>query len=168
MFDTVFGLPLHPLVVHATVVVVPTAAAAVLLAAVWPRFREWAGWGPLALAAAAAAVTPLSTQSGESLDGRVPATALVEAHARLGDQLVPWVLGLLVASAVTTWLWRRGRRTEVRPGTPTWLPAAAAALCVVAALGTSVQVVRIGHSGAEAAWSDVATATPTGGGGDGD
>ena len=50
MLDTVLGLPTHPLIVHATVVVVPTAAVAVLLAAVWPRFRAWAGWGPLALA----------------------------------------------------------------------------------------------------------------------
>ena len=47
---TVFGLPLHPLIVHATVVVVPTAAIAVLLAAFWPRFSRWASWGPLAVA----------------------------------------------------------------------------------------------------------------------
>ena len=49
---TVFGLPLHPLIVHATVVIVPTAALAVLLATFWPRFRRWASWGPLALARA--------------------------------------------------------------------------------------------------------------------
>ena len=48
---TVFGLPLHPLIVHATVVVVPAAALAVLLATFWPRFRRWASWGPAAAAA---------------------------------------------------------------------------------------------------------------------
>ena len=53
MLDTVLGLPVHPLIVHATVVVVPTAALAVGLYAVWPRFRAWARWGPLALALAA-------------------------------------------------------------------------------------------------------------------
>ena len=42
MLDTIFGLPVHPLVVHATTVIVPSAAVAVLLAAVWPRFRRWA------------------------------------------------------------------------------------------------------------------------------
>ena len=47
---TVFGLPLHPLIVHATVVIVPTTALAVLLAGFWPHFRRWASWGPLALA----------------------------------------------------------------------------------------------------------------------
>jgi hypothetical protein len=171
MFDTVFGLPLHPLVVHATVVVVPTAAVAVLLAAVWPRFRAWAGWGPLALAAAAVVLTPLSTQSGESLERRVQGSALLEAHTQLGEQLIPWVVGLLVASALTTWSWwtarRSGTATLSRSTVPGWLPKVAAVLAVVAALGTSVQVVRIGHSGAEAAWSKVAATTPAGGG-DGD
>lgn len=33
MFDTIFGLPMHPLVVHATVVIVPLAALVVALAA---------------------------------------------------------------------------------------------------------------------------------------
>ena len=53
---TVFGLPLHPLIVHATVVVVPTAAFAVLLATFWPRFRRWASWGPAAAAALAVVI----------------------------------------------------------------------------------------------------------------
>jgi hypothetical protein len=35
------------------------------------------------------------------------------------------------------------------------LPVAISVIAVVAALGTTVQVVRIGHSGAEAAWSKV-------------
>src|SRR3954451_6781385 len=65
MLDPVFGLPVHALVVHATVVIVPTAAISVLLAAVWPRFRRWAGWGPGALAVVALVLTPISTSSGE-------------------------------------------------------------------------------------------------------
>ena len=43
MLDTIFGLPLHPLIVHATVVVVPTTAFLVALAAIYPRFRAWIG-----------------------------------------------------------------------------------------------------------------------------
>jgi hypothetical protein len=49
MLDTVFGLPVHALMVHAIVVVVPTAAAAVVLSVLWRRFRVWAGPGPMAL-----------------------------------------------------------------------------------------------------------------------
>ena len=43
MPETVFGLPIHPLIVHATVVVVPTAALVLVLAVLLPRFRAWAG-----------------------------------------------------------------------------------------------------------------------------
>lgn len=39
MLDTIFGLPIHPLLVHATVVIVPLAAVLVLLTALWPAAR---------------------------------------------------------------------------------------------------------------------------------
>ena len=51
MLDTIAGLPIHPLIVHATVVIVPAAALAVALAALVPRFRRWAGIVPLGLSA---------------------------------------------------------------------------------------------------------------------
>lgn len=187
MLDTAFGLPLHPLIVHATVVVVPLATLAVLLAGVWPRFRAWAGWLPLILAAGAVVLTPLSTQSGESLQRRVPSTALVRAHVALGDSLVPWVLLLGVAAALTTIVWRRERVLLVGPASdplgrlgdhvsgwtgsgalPRWLVVVTAVLAVVSGIGSAQQVVRIGHSGAQAAWSQAAATTPTRhGGGDG-
>lgn len=154
MLDTVVGIPLHPLIVHATVVAVPAAAIAVALYALWPRFRAWSGWAPLALAVAALVLTPLSTSSGESLEHRVGRSALVERHAHLGDLLVWWVAPLAVLAAVLFW-WHRGRRAE-RSGRA--LAVAVAVLPVVVAAGTLVQVVLIGHSGAESAWSDVGTA----------
>lgn len=185
MLDTAFGLPLHPLVVHATVVVVPLAVLAVLLAGLWPRFRAWAGWLPLVLAAAAVVLTPLSTQSGEALERRVPVTALVRAHTELGDTLTPWVLLLGVASVLTTVVWRRERVLVAgeardplgrlgdrvsswtgRGALPRWLVVVTAVLAVVAGVGTGQQVVRIGHSGAEAAWSQAGSATPAGHGDD--
>jgi hypothetical protein len=148
-----FGLPFHPLIVHATVVVVPTAALAVLLAAVWPRFRRWAGWGPLALAVVGLILDPLSTSSGENLEHELPHGSLIEKHSHLADGLLPWMIGLVVVAAVmyAVHLGRlRGRRTG-----GTALLVAASVLGVVAALGTTVQVALIGHSGAKAAWSDV-------------
>jgi hypothetical protein len=147
MPTTVGGLPLHPLLVHATVAVVPAAALAVLLAAVWPRFRRWAGWGPLALAAAALVLDPLSTQSGESLEHSLPRSALVEEHAHLADGLLPWLVALAVGAVLSFVVLRRDRRTSRA------LLVAAAVISVVAALGTTVEVVRIGHSGAKAVWS---------------
>ncbi len=155
MLDTIFGLPIHPLIVHATVVVVPTAALAVALYAAWPRFRAWSRWGPLALALAAVVLTPLSTSSGESLEHRVGGSHLVEEHSELADMLIWWVIPLAVLAAALYWWHRADRGT--RSGRALGL--AAAALPVVVAAGTLVQVVLIGHSGAEAAWSDVGSSS---------
>lgn len=155
MLDTVIGIPVHPLIVHATVVIVPTAALAVALYAVWPRFRAWSRWGPLALALAAVALTPLSTSSGESLEHRVGGGRLVEQHSHLADMLIWWVVPLAVLAVALHW-WHRGAR-GTRSGRV--LVLAAAALPVVVAAGTLVQVVLIGHSGAEAAWSGVGSSS---------
>ncbi len=149
MLNTVFGLPVHPLIVHATVVVVPTAALAVLLYALWPRFRAWSGWGPLALAVAAVVLTPLSTGSGESLEHKVGESQLVRDHAELGDLLIWWVVPLVLLAAVLYWWHRQERDGRSSRG----LVVLVAVLPVVVALGTLVQVVLIGHSGAKAAWS---------------
>jgi hypothetical protein len=155
---TVFGLPLHPLIVHATVVVIPTAVLAVVLAAVWPRFRRWAGWLPLALAVTGLVLDPLSTGSGENLEHQAGGNALIEKHAQLADGLLPWMIALTVVAA-GLYFWHRRTYRSPRTAGPRWLPAVIAGLAVVAGLGTAVQVVRIGHSGAEAAWSDVATSS---------
>lgn len=151
MFDTFFGLPLHPLVVHATEVVVPTAALVVLLAAAWPRFRRWARFLPLGLALVALVLVPLATESGEALEERVAETALMETHTEMGEGLLPWVLGLVVVAAVLLW-WNR---TERSPGKPMrWVAVALIAAAALATTGTMVQAVRIGHSGAAAVWSE--------------
>ncbi len=151
MLDTVFGLPIHPLIVHATVVVVPTAALAVALYAAWPRFRAWSRWGPLALALAAVVLTPLSTSSGESLEHRVGGSRLVEEHSELADMLIWWVIPLAVLAAALT----GGTGPTAAPGRAGRSASPRSAFPVVVAAGTLVQVVLIGHTGAEAAWSDV-------------
>jgi uncharacterized membrane protein len=151
--DTVFGLPLHPLVVHATVVVVPTTALVLLLSLLLPRFRSWAGILPLALAAASVVLAPLSTSTGEGLEHMVGESALVRQHAELGDMLVWWCLGMLVVAGADWWL-RRTRRGFSRGVTTAVVVAG-----LVVSLGTIVQTVLIGHSGAKAAWSGVASSS---------
>lgn len=98
MFDTIGGIPLHPLIVHGVVVLVPLASLLVLLAALSPRIRHWAGILTPITATVALAMVPLATQSGEALEQRVPESALVEEHAELGDSLVFFVLVLAVAA----------------------------------------------------------------------
>jgi|1186.fasta_scaffold763223_1 hypothetical protein len=165
-FPTIFGLPAHPLIVHATVVIVPLAAVAVLLHATWPRARARLGLVTPLAALTAVVLVPLSTSSGEQLEGTVGDSRLVQQHAGLAEGLLPWTIGLLVV-AVLLWLRDRrdaGRRTPgVTPERGPWpvvlAPVVIGVLAVVAFLGTTQQVVRIGHSGAKAAWQNVATSS---------
>lgn len=151
MPQTIFGLPVHPLVVHATVVFVPLAVLLVLLAVLVPRFRDWAGWMPAAVSLVALVLTPLSTASGENLEHSLGHSQLIEEHAELGDLLLWFTLPLFLLAAGHWWLRNRAAST---PRNQTLLRAVSA-LAVVAALATGVQVALIGHSGAKASWSGV-------------
>lgn len=100
MLDSFFGLPAHPLIVHATVVVVPAAATTVLVATLWQRFRTWAGWLPAALSLAALVLAPMSTSSGEGLEHMTGSSSLVQEHAELGEMLVWWLVPLAALAVV--------------------------------------------------------------------
>lgn len=159
MFDTIAGLPLHPLVVHATEVIVPIAAIVVTAAALWPRFRRYAGYLPLTLALASLVLVPLSTQSGEALQERVGESSLIETHSNLAEGLLPWVFGLVVVAAVLLW-WNRNERKGATPRAPRWVALGLAVAAVLATTGTTVQAIRVGHSGATAVWSEDMSKTP--------
>ena len=78
--DTVFGLPAHPLLVHAAVVLVPLAALA-LIATGWHEAWRRAYLLPITLlAVGGAGFAFLAKQSGESLQQSVRA-----AGKRVGD-----------------------------------------------------------------------------------
>ncbi|HZL02534.1 MAG TPA: DUF2231 domain-containing protein [Cellulomonas sp.] len=162
MFDTIAGLPLHPLVVHATEVIVPAAALVLLLAVLWPRFRRWARYLPLGLSIIAVVLVPLSTESGEALEHRVGGNDLIETHSQLAEGLLPWLVALAVV-ALALVLWHRKDSWSLSYRNLTWIPVALAVAGVLAATGTTVQAVRVGHSGATAVWSgDVASSSSSG------
>ena len=146
-----YGLPLHPLIVHATVVIIPLAALTVGLYAVWPRFRVWSGPLPTVLSLIGAILVPLSTSTGETLERHVKETTLLEKHTEMADALLPWMIAMLVLSALGYALQRRSAQgRDARK----FLTTGIAVLAVAAAIGTTVQVGRIGHSGAKSAWED--------------
>lgn len=167
------GLPLHPLIVHAVVVLVPVAVLGAITVAVWPAARR--RWGiPVAVVTAlAAASVPLATSTGEGLEHNLPRTPAISVHAELGDQLLVFLAPLLVAVvalvALERWPARSGAhalatsRTEgpggmvapARRTPPRALMASIGVLTVVLATVSAVQVVRIGDTGARAAWGDV-------------
>ena len=104
-----------------------------------------------------------SGRSGEALEGHVGDPGY--DHAELGEQLVWFVLPVLVLSAVLVWLARRP--VDRRPG-PAWLPTAVAVVAVIASVACAVQVYRVGDSGARAAWGDRVSSSSSGGDQDSD
>jgi hypothetical protein len=183
--DKIGGLPAHVLLVHAVVVLLPLAAAMLVVGAVWPAARRKLGFLTPALALVALVLVPITTHAGEWLRDRVPDTKAIDMHAELGDSLLPWAFGIFVVAAG---IWFLGRRYELawRPsnsvataqpsdqpagGAPTatmtrratasrvlplWLTALAAALAIAVSVGGIVQLYRIGDSGAKAVWGGVA------------
>jgi hypothetical protein len=153
VLDTIFGLPMHPLIVHATVVIVPSAALLVALAAVYPRFRAWIGPVPALAALLSCVLVPLSTGSGEELQHRVGDTSLVEKHADLAESLIWFVIPLAAVAVVGYWLQRRSGTEGKTAGKG--VVAAVAVGAVLLSGATLVDVGLIGHSGAKASWSKV-------------
>ena len=160
MFDSIGGMPLHPLVVHAVVVGAPLAALLGFLFVV-PRFRAWSRW-PLGLVAVGAfAASLVARESGEALQRSLgigsspgdPVAPLIAEHARLATQLVVVLAVYAVLAAATALVVRR--RPDVVRLVDRVLPVA---LVVVGVL-VLVWCYRVGDAGARAVWNPTGTQT---------
>lgn len=146
------GLPAHPLLVHLTVVAVPTAAITALIVAFWPAARRWLSYGLPIVALVAGVSVPLATESGSWLEAHTPFTPLVQKHVDEAHNLLPW-MGLLMLAMLAWWAWHRfvvrhvGGAALVRT-----VAVAGPVVLTVLAIGTLIEVVLIGHAGAAAAW----------------
>lgn len=150
MPETLGGIPLHPLVVHAVVVLIPLAAIGVIAISVVPKWRSRFGVLVVGVTAFATAMVPIATSTGEELQERVGETELIEEHAELGDAVLYTAVPLLILSVALWWL---GRRAQQDARIPRWLNLLVPAVAVVVAVVAIVQMVLVGHSGAEAVWS---------------
>lgn len=159
MFEQFQGLPLHALVVHAAVVLVPLLVMAGLAYAFVPRWRSRVGWLALVLAVAAPAAALVAKLSGTELHETLiaknyPPQILdqVASHQGYGD-LTFWftlVLGLFTAALVVV--------TSRQPQTgvlPSWVRLVLTAGVVVFGVLAGVYVYLTGESGAEAVWTGV-------------
>jgi uncharacterized membrane protein len=156
MFDLVNGIPVHPLVVHAVVVLLPLAVVGTLAIAVRPGWRRRYGHLVVACAALATALIPVATSSGEALEERVGRPG---NHAQLGDQLIWFAVPLLVLALALVVLDRRATGAQASAPKRGGALTVVAVLAVVAALACGVQVYRVGDSGARAAWGDKVAAS---------
>ncbi|MGC3994891.1 MAG: hypothetical protein QM779_12385 [Propionicimonas sp.] len=141
---TIFGLPLHVLVVHAAVVLLPLAALGTLLIAVSARARKRYGSLVVLGSFVAAGSVVLARLSGESLNGGTQAgPGWLGVHVTWG-LLAPWPAVALAVTSLPLVLAGRGKS---RPFLIT-----AALLSVVSALASIAIIVVVGHAGAEAVW----------------
>ena len=109
----VAGVPLHPLVVHAVVVLLPLAATGVLLMAVVPSWRGRYGSLVAVTALVGTALVPVATMSGEELEETVPATDALERHTELGESILAGAVPLLVVAFLLWWIGRRADRDRL-------------------------------------------------------
>lgn len=147
-FDTIGGLPLHPLTVHAASVLIPLSALALVLLVFVPKWRK--AYLPLTIGALAVSVvlSYAAKESGEALASRVGNPG---EHAELGDILFPASIGLFLLG-LTFFLITKSEK-------PKWVLQLAGGLSTVAVAGVVILSVLVGHSGAQATWGNRIAAT---------
>lgn len=151
--DTLFGLPAHPLIVHAAVVLLPIAAIGLIVVALVPKARKHYAPVVFALALVATVAVGLAQQSGESLEGQVKKTEQVEEHTEQGQTVLPWAIAVtIVSAAVAAEPYLRDRLGKVSPKVVAGVLISAS---VIAGVGATWTVIEVGHSGATSVWSDV-------------
>jgi hypothetical protein len=177
-----FGLPAHPLIVHIPVVLIPIAAIGAVLMVLSRSWRARIGWLVVAAAGVSVVLVQLAIGSGEALEESVDRSDLVQTHAHLGEDTLPYVAVFFVAvlafMVADRWRVRRAAgdaATVARGGT--WgdpLMAVIAVAVLATSVLSGVWIYRAGHSGATSVWSEVqvdgegGSSGHGGGGGSGD
>jgi uncharacterized membrane protein len=154
------GLPLHPLIVHAAIGIVPLAALFALAAALVPGWRWFARWGTLVASLAALVVVVVTRASGLSLleeRYRGQASPQLQTHQdRAGLLLVAVIALAVVAVAAFVLLPARSAlvsgRLEHTGNTAGWVRVGVPGLLVLAAVASLVLVVMTGDAGARSVW----------------
>jgi hypothetical protein len=146
--DTIGGLPVHALVVHVSVVLLPVTALGAILIALTPAWSRRFGIVVVLISVVAAIATVVSKESGEQLATHV---GVPDPHAQLGDKL-PLFAGCLVVVVLILWLCDRG--IPANRSRPFWLVILAIVVIAVA-LVTAWWTIRVGDSGARAVWEPI-------------
>jgi hypothetical protein len=157
------GLPAHILLVHALLVFVPLTGLLTVLHAAWPAVGRRLGLVTPVLALVTLVLVPVTTRAGEWLRTQIPANAAIDRHAQLGNNLLPFVIGLFVA-AVGVWWYARTTRSappvfgdERRDGPRGYGITAVVTIVALLVAGAAVfQLYRVGESGSKAVWGYIA------------
>jgi uncharacterized membrane protein len=151
LFNTFMGLPVHILVLHFTVVLVPIVALmtiAVFLRASWRK--QWAGWAAI-LNVGMLVLTFVTVKAGWDLEGRYRGMGDSDTpgfnHEKLGKALLFIMLGLAPLAVLAWWV---GKLSALSPAVNLGL----GGLVASTAVASIVLTVLAGHTGAEASWKD--------------
>lgn len=153
MFDAILGLPMHPLVVHGAVVLIPLAAILAIVAVARPRWKNGA-----TVAAGTAVVGAIfgfvAKESGEALASRV---GIGDVHEEAGELAAQVAVALVIATLALVWVRRRPRRTQSG-----WLARAVSLGVIAVSLASMWGTYQAGHSGAKTTWGYVIENTTPG------
>jgi len=157
---TIGGLPAHPLIVHAVVVLLPLAAIGTLAVAARPTWRRTLGIPVLLVGLIGLIGVPLATTTGEQLQHALGGGPLVEIHEQRADRLLPFALAFVVLLAATLVLGRRADRadhveSEMRVRSLTRVATGVGVLAALSGAVVTGLVVWIGQAGATAVWQSV-------------
>lgn len=148
-FDLIFNLPVHPLVVHAAVVLVPLVAIAALAMSYWPSFSRRYGGPVLILAVVAQASLFVAKASGEPFQERL--NKEIERHANFGE-IAPLTFIPLLVLLVIRW---RMDKSGANVGSAQ-IRRLVSILLALASILALVYIYLTGHSGAESVWGWIA------------
>jgi hypothetical protein len=140
MFDTITGLPLHPLVIHGVVVGIPLMAVLTILVAVRKNLRERFSWWVAGANLLLFLLTLVAKQSGEALQAAKGGQLAIE-HGQLGS-VMPWFV--LVMTAASAAVAGTSRNRALGP--------IAVVISIVSSVAAVWWCVRTGDAGARSVW----------------
>jgi hypothetical protein len=153
VFDQFNGMPMHVLLIHATVVFVPLLALSSVVYALVPRARDRVGWAAGLLAIAAPLSAFVSKESGEAFKSRLAGSGMtaqgldaITIHQGYGDLTFNFTLGLGIATLLLILLTSRAKPLPR-------IPDVALAFVVVVLAGfAGYYIYRTGDTGAQIVW----------------
>lgn len=157
MFERIGDLPMHVLVIHLAVLVLPVAALTAIVFALVPRWRWLLRWPVLLLGVGSLVLAYVAKESGEAFVAAVPTLQkAVAVHQERGDLLF-WFCLIFAVAAVAAFLLlggpsalASGKGAKEGRGRPLELVTSVAV--VVIGVLVIYQTVRTGDAGAKAVW----------------
>jgi hypothetical protein len=152
MFERFGNLPLHVLVIHLAVVVLPVSALTAIAFAAVPKWRMFLRWPALVLGVGALVCAFVAKKSGDAFVAALPQLRqLVQVHRSRGNLLLWFALAFAVLVVAAFLLFNASTRgTGTSSRRPLELVVSAAV--VVMAVVLIYQTIRTGDAGARAVW----------------